>query len=296
VKPFAIAGMQLQVGPRENFATLRARLDHLMALFPWVQMVVFSELAACGPSPAAAEHLPGSSETAFQEMAARHELWLLNGSLFELVHGKVYNTASVIDPNGRVVARYRKMFPFRPYENGVEAGQEFCVFDVPEVGRFGVSICYDLWFPETTRTLAALGAEVLLHPSMTTTIDRDVELAMVRAAAAQNQCFVVDVNGVGDGGNGRSIVSGPAGDVQYQAGTSEEMIPLEIDFDRVRRSREVGVRGLGQPLKSFRDAPVAFDVYNLHSREREYLASLGPLVKPERGSRAGIDRRSKESS
>ncbi len=288
MRPFAIAGMQLQLAARENLATIRARLDHLMGLFPWVQMVVLSELAACGPSPASAEHLPGAAETAFQEMAARHELWLLNGSLFELVHGVVYNTASVIDPDGRVVARYRKMFPFRPYESGVEAGHEFCVFDVPEVGRFGVSICYDLWFPETSRTLAALGAEVILHPSMTTTIDRDVELAMVRAAAAQNQCFVIDVNGVGDGGNGRSIVSGPAGDVQYQAGTSEELIPLEIDFDRVRRCREVGVRGLGQPLKSFRDAPVRFDVYRAQSREREYLDSLGPLVKPERGSRAGI--------
>jgi len=296
VKPFAIAGMQLHLRHRENLPYIRARLDHLMALFPWVQMVVLSELAACGPLTESAEHLPGSTESAFQEMAARHELWLLDGSLFELVHGKVYNTATVIDPNGRIVARYRKMFPFRPYENGVEAGREFCVFDVPEVGRFGVSICYDLWFPETTRTLAALGAEVILHPSMTTTIDRDVELAMVRAAAAQNQCFVVDVNGVGDGGNGRSIVSGPAGDVQYQAGTSEELIPLEIDFDRVRRSREIGVRGLGQPLKSFRDAPVPFDVYDVQSRGRQYLDSLGPLVKPERGSRAGIDDRGEEVS
>ena len=61
----------------------------------------------------------------------------------------------MIDPNGNVVGRYRKMFPFQPYENHVEPGTEFLVFDVPDVGRFGVSICYDMWFPETSRTLAS---------------------------------------------------------------------------------------------------------------------------------------------
>ncbi len=95
----------------------------------------------------------------------------------------VYNTTSVIDPQGEVVRRFRKLFPFRPYERDVAGGSEFCVFDVPAVGRFGVSICYDMWFPETTRTLVAMGAEVILHPTMTDTIDRDVELSIARASA-----------------------------------------------------------------------------------------------------------------
>lgn len=290
MKPFAIAGLQLNLSAtKENLIHMRARLDYLMYLFPWVQMVVFSELAAFGPSHTRAQTLPGPAEREFQEMARRHQLWLINGSLFELKDNKIYNTASVINPAGQVIARYRKMFPFRPYEAEVEAGADFCVFDVPEAGRFGLSICYDMWFPETTRTLAALGAEVILHPSLTTTIDRDAELAMVRAAAAQNQCFVVDINGVGDGGNGRSIIVAPAGDVMHEAGTNEELIPLEIDFDRVRRSREFGVRGLGQPLKSFRDCKVPFTIYQNDPEMREYLNTLGPLVVPQRGSRAGIE-------
>jgi predicted amidohydrolase len=81
------------------------------------------------------------------------------------------------------------MYPFEPYEQGVTPGEEFCVFDIPEVGRFGVSICYDMWFPETTRTLAWMGAEVILHPTMTGTIDRDAELAIVRASAVTNQVY-----------------------------------------------------------------------------------------------------------
>ncbi len=285
MKPFAIAGMQLHLSESSNLGHMKARLDHLMHLFPWVQMVVFSELAAQGPSLKHAEPLPGPTETAMRGWASTHGVWIISGSMFERTAHKIYNTLSVIAPNGHVVGRYRKLFPFRPYEIGVESGKEFLVFDVPDVGRFGVSICYDIWFPETSRTLAAMGAEVLLHPSMTTTIDRGVELAIAKATAATNQCYVVDINGVGAGGNGRSIIVGPAGDVWHEAGQAEELIPLELDLDRVRRSREFGLRGLGQQLKSFRDCTVKFPVYDLADTEaRAYLRSLGPLEKPARGS------------
>jgi predicted amidohydrolase len=49
----------------------------------------------------------------------------------------------VINPQGEIVTKYRKMFPWLPYEAGTEPGTEFCIFDVPDVGRFGLSICYD---------------------------------------------------------------------------------------------------------------------------------------------------------
>jgi predicted amidohydrolase len=289
MRPFAIAGLQLQLsGAGDNLPRMERRLDYLMHLYPWVQMVVFSELAACGPSTKRAEPMPGPAERTFQTLAQKHGVWLINGSHFELQDGKVYNTTSVIDPDGRVIGRYRKIFPFRPYEAGVESGREFLVFDIDDVGRFGVSICYDMWFPETSRTLASLGAEVILHPSLTTTIDRDVEVAIARATAAQNQCFVIDINGAGDVGNGRSVFVGPAGDVLHESGSAEELMPLEIDLDRVRREREVGLRGLGQPLKSFRDANIEFPVYAANGNARAYLNDLGPLERPERGSRAGL--------
>lgn len=287
--PFSIAGMQLDLSAiQENVTRMGNRLNVLMSVYPWVQMVVFSELAPFGPLIANAQPLPNATEAVFQEWASRHGIWLIPGSMFEKVGDQVFNTTSVIDPQGNIVGRYRKMFPFRPYEAGVESGSEFLTFDVPEVGRFGVSICYDLWFPETSRTLAAHGVEVILHPTLTGTIDRDVELAIVRASAAQNQCFIFGINGFGDCGNGRSIVVGPAGEVLYQGQSAQEMIPLEIDLDRVRRSREVGLRGLGQQLKSFRDRRVEFTVYSPEARRWPYLNSLGALVKPERGSSVGL--------
>lgn len=288
--PFAIAGVQMHVGVmRDNTQAMVQKVDLVMASFPWVQMILFSELAACGPLPHAPQAVPGTHEQQMSAAALKYGVWIVNGSNFEAgMDGRIHNTASVINPQGQVIRRYRKMFPFRPYERDVSAGNEFCIFDVPDVGRFGLSICYDLWFPETTRTLTAMGAEVLLHPVLTRTIDRDVEIAMARAAAAQFQCFVFDINGLSAGGIGRSAVFSPSGSVLYQARGQDEIIPIEIDLAMVRRQRERGVFGLGQVLKSFRDREVDFSVYDRQSGTDAFLRTLGPLQMPDKGGRAGI--------
>lgn len=287
--PFAIAGVQMHVGAvSENVRAMHHQIDVLMGIYPWVQMVVFSELSPYGPLPEHAKELPNATEKSFQDIAARHGIWLVPGSMFEREDDLIYNTASVIDPSGEIVGRYRKIFPFYPYEHGISPGSDFLVFDVPDVGRFGVSICYDIWFPETTRTLTSMGVEVLLHPVLTGTTDRDIELSIARATAAMFQCYVFDVNGLSAGGNGRSCVVDPSGTVLYQAGGEPAMFPVEIDLDQVRRQREVGCKGLTQTLKSFRDQPMAFSVYQRETFESAYLHSLGPLAMPTRGSRAGI--------
>lgn len=289
--PFAIAGIQMYVDPlQSNVDAMIQRCDVLMARFPWTQMVLFSELAPFGPLHKFAQPFPNETEEKFQALAHRHGIWLIPGSMFEIGEDSlVYNTSSVINPQGEVVSRYRKMFPFRPYEAGVEAGQEFCVFDIPDVGRFGVSICYDLWFPETTRQLTSQGVEVLLVPVLTGTTDRQAELSIARATAAQFQCFVFDINGLGSGGNGQSCVIDPAANVLHQSAGQEDMFPIEIDLDQVRRQREHGMRGLGQVLKSFRDRSTDFSVYDRTSGTDAYLNTLGPLHIPTKGSRIGIE-------
>lgn len=288
--PFAIAGVQMHVSAlHDNIEAMRHRLEVLMIRFPWTQMVVFSELAPYGPLPQYAQPFPNEAEQKFQEMARKYGIWLLPGSMFEKAEdGKLYNTASVIAPSGEVVTRYRKMFPFRPYEAEVSGGAEFCVFDVPGAGRFGLSICYDIWFPETTRQLTSLGVEVLLHPVLTGTVDRDAELAIARATAAQFQCYVFDVNGLGAGGVGRSCVVSPSSHVLHQCAGQEDMFPVEVDFDVVRRQRETGIMGLGQVLKSFRDRESDFSVYDRASGADAYLHTLGPLQMPHQGSVSGV--------
>lgn len=290
MKPFSIAGVQMHVtANHENVTAMLHRIDLVMARFPWVQMIIFSELAAYGPL---ITNHPDSVEDAHKvlcEAAARHNVWLLPGSMFERHDAGVYNVAIVINPAGEIVTSYAKMFPFRPYEADVRGGTEFCVFDVPNAGRFGVSICYDIWFPETTRTLVSMGAEVLLHPVLTGTIDREIELTIARSTAAMFQTYVFDVNGLGPGGTGRSCVVDPSGTILYQAAGQEEVIPVEVDFDLVRRQRAVGLRGLGQTLKSFRDREVYFGVYDPTCHDSRYLHSLGTLEMPQQGSIAGIN-------
>ncbi|MEQ9188289.1 MAG: carbon-nitrogen hydrolase family protein, partial [Cryomorphaceae bacterium] len=162
MKNFAIAGVQMRVnGAHSNVPMMKYKLDLLMSIYPWVQMVMFSELCVRGPLTAFAAPMH-EYDLEFGAMAKKHGIWLLPGSAFEAYQGKVYNTSTVYDPSGNVVGRYRKMFPFYPYEEGVTPGTEFLLFDVPNVAKFGVSICYDMWFPETTRTMAAQGAEVIL--------------------------------------------------------------------------------------------------------------------------------------
>ena len=277
-----IAGVQMQVAAGEdNIAHMARLVAQIRHRFPWVSVVLFPELCAFGPNPGHAQSLPGEAEARLAGIARHNALWLVPGSLFERRDGAIFNTTPVIAPDGTVIARYRKMFPFRPYEHGVEAGADFVVFDIPAVARVGVSICYDMWFPETTRTLAAMGAEVILHPTMTDTIDREVELSIARASAAMNQCYFFDVNGVADGGVGRSIVVDPSGYVLHEGGHGQEIIPVLVDLDRVAGERETGLRALGQPLKSFRDRRVDFSVYDRSRFAPRYLESLGPLVKPQ---------------
>ena len=279
--PFAIAGIQMNLAHGSNIEAMRQRLDLTMHLYPWVQMVLFSELAVHGPMLHYAQPLPGNAEAEFQAMAAHHKIWLVNGSMYERREGGIYNTTSVINPDGDVIGRYRKMFPFVPLEQGVQAGSEFMVFDVEGAGRFGLLNCYDIWFPETSRQLQAMGAEVILHPVMTHTIDRDVDIAISHATSAMMQCYVFDVNGLGAGGNGQSCVFDPSGRELHRADNSEQIIPIEIDFEQVRRSRERGLRGLGQMAKSFRDRPAQFPVYQ-PGFDTSYLDGLGPVATPRR--------------
>lgn len=278
-----IAGIQMPVSAvADNIDMMERYVAHVRKRFPWVSMMVFSELCVFGSSPAHAQAMHGEAEQRLQAIAAKYRMWLIPGSMFEQLDGKIYNTTPIINADGIVVDRYRKMFPFYPYEQGISAGDRFVVFDMPEVGRIGLSICYDMWFPETTRTLAAMGAEVIIHPTMTDTIDREVELAMCRAAAAQNQVYFFDVNGVGDGGVGQSCVVDCSGYVVHQASVMPEIMAVQVDLGKVRREREQGLRGLGQVLKSFRERPVEFSVYDRASQTDDYLYTLGALKKPGR--------------
>jgi len=277
---FGICGLQLAGRAGNNVDSMIEEIDGVKRRFPWVQMMLLGELNAHGARVADAEPLPSAAELAFAEAARRNQIWLIPGTMYERVGAEVYNTASVINPAGQVIARYRKVFPFCPYERGVACGKELCTFDVPGVGRFGVAICYDMWFPELVRALALRGAEVILNPTMTNTIDRDVEVAIARANAAMNQCYFVSVNVADRLGCGESCIFGPGGELIHRAGKTREIIPVELDFAYLRRVRRTGWNGLGQPLKSLRDSTMNFATELSPATRGRALQDLGPLAMP----------------
>jgi predicted amidohydrolase len=286
---FLIAGIQMPVPVGGgNVGAMVSQVEKTMAIYPGVDMIVFSELAAHGPLHGRASTNPGADEDVFREVAARHGVWLIPGTMFVRRDDSIYNHAIVIAPDGSIAGRYDKMFPFTPFEAGVAGGTEFLVFDVPGVGRFGLTICYDIWFPETTRTLTSAGVEVLIHPVLTGTTDRAAEIAIVHATAAMFQCYVVDVNGLDAGGVGRSLVADPSGRAVHQAGQTPEIFPVMIDLGLVRQARRSGANGLGQVLKSWRDRTADFAVYR-ETAPSDYLTSLGPLqMMPKRRSQSDI--------
>src|SRR6185436_3630856 len=103
--------------------------------------------------------------------------------------------------------------------------------------------------------------EVLIHPVLTSTTDRQAEIAIVQATAAMFQCYVVDVNGLDAGGVGLSLVADPSGRIVYQAGQVQEIFPIMIDLGLVRQARASGANGLGQVLKSWRDRSAELPAY-----------------------------------
>ncbi|GAB2676589.1 carbon-nitrogen hydrolase family protein [Aliiglaciecola sp. 3_MG-2023] len=277
---FAIAGLQLASSKGNNTQQIAAEITLCKQRFPWLNMLVLGELNSHGPEKKYAETMPGPTESFYRDLAKQLNIWLIPGSLYEIANHHIYNTTPVIDPQGQVICRYRKIFPFCPYESDVSQGQDIVVFDVPQ-GRIGIAICYDLWFPEVARSMACKGAEVLIYPTMTGTIDRGIELNLARATAASNQCYVVAINTAGELGNGQSIIVGPQGNDIYVAGEQQEIIPVEIDFAQVRRDRKRGLHNLGQPLKSFRESQWQKSVSS-STNDNEFLASLGELKIPER--------------
>jgi len=275
----AIAGLQLELGIEDNLSIIETEIDLVKKRFPWIQMVVLPELCTYGANTGMAVQLPGEVENCYREAAKKNNIWLIPGSIYERRGDVVYNTAPVINPDGDVVARYAKQYPFLPYEKNVNGSDNFVVFEVPGVGKIGLIICYDIWFPEIIRQLAWMGAEAIIAPTLTNTIDRDVELAISRANAATNQLYFFGLNSGGRLAYGQSIFVGPDGTVIHQASDGRDIITVEMDFNHVRRVRERGLHGLGQPLKSFRDAAISYPVYQPGAGAGAF-AELGTLDVP----------------
>jgi formamidase len=258
VRSLSIAALQTSPVSRDPAATLRLlgeRVAGVREMAPGVQLVMFPELHLPALPPPLELHgkpldlaveVPGPLTDELGAIARAHGVWLVPGSVYErAADDRVHNTCLVLSPDGELVARYRKVFPWQPSETSTP-GDAFVTFDIPDVGRIGLSICYDGSFPETCRQLAWMGAEVVLQPSLTTTSDREQEIVMARANAIFNQLYVVSLNAGAPAALGRSVIVDPEGLVRLQAGDGEEVLTDVLDLDAVTRVRESGTAGVSR--------------------------------------------------
>jgi deaminated glutathione amidase len=200
---------------------------------------------------ASAQPIPGPFTDAFAAVARQRNAWILAGSLAESgPAGRPYNTSVLIDPTGTIRAAYRKIHlfdvalvdgPADRESDRVTAGDRAVVADVDGT-RLGLSICYDLRFPELYRALAAAGAEVFAVPAnFLERTGRDHWEPLLRARAIENGAYVLAPAQVGRASgvaaHGRSMIVDPWGTVIAQAADAVGIISAELDFERVASIR-----------------------------------------------------------
>ena len=199
------------------------------------------------------EGLDGELVDTFRREARELRIHLLLGSIPERIprSPRIHNTSIMIGPSGKLLAVYRKMHLFDINIRGgavlresrtVAPGDRPVIVSTP-LGHLGLSICYDLRFPELYRHLALGGAEVLFVPSAFTAYTGPHHwLPLLRARAIENQCWVVAPAQVGRHGAGRhshgeTAIIDPWGAVIERREDGEGIVPAEIDLEALRRVR-----------------------------------------------------------
>ena len=203
-----------------------------------------------------AETIPGESTRAFSELAKKKKIVIIAPIFEKNSNGKYYNSAAIIDANGKILGSYRKVHipndQFFHEKNYFEQGdQGYCVHKT-QYARVGVLICYDQWFPEPARINALKGAEIIFYPTAIgwikghTSSDGDWHDAwktVQRAHAIANGIHVAAVNRVGEEGQlkfwGGSFVCDSFGKVLKEASdTNEEALVVKVDLSKNKKIQE----------------------------------------------------------
>jgi predicted amidohydrolase len=251
-----VAAVQLNAGTEKQANIDRAGQLVAQAAAAGARLVVLPEkwngfgsskiLRAC------AEGLDdGESVAAMRDWAREHGIHLVGGSITERSEsGRLFNTSLVFDPRGDLVATYRKIHLFDVEVGGhvyresdvEDPGEEIATADV-EGWTVGLSVCYDLRFPELYRILTLRGANVLVVPAaFTMATGRDHWELLLRARAVENQCYVIAAGDWGEhpGGRrtyGRSMIVDPWGVVIAQASDGDGVVTAVIETARVEEVR-----------------------------------------------------------
>ena len=232
-----------------RYADEAAKEGALLVCFPEVMNLIGRNVGEGGGR----EPVPGYSTKLLMEKAKEKGIFIHGGSITEEIPGerRAYNTSVLIGPDGRILSEYRKLHTF---DITLADGKAFRESDrvcpgesmetvTTELGVFGISICYDVRFPELYRLLALKGAQVIFVPASFTKETGEAHLeALLRARAIENGCYLVSAAQTGTKpaytAYGNSMVIDPWGRVTARAGTEPGILYGEIDLayeEEVRR-------------------------------------------------------------
>jgi predicted amidohydrolase len=253
-----VSCVQMQAGDvkADNVALAARLVREAAAAGP--DVVVLPEMwNAIGPTETLHENAEGLEDgismKAMSDWARDHRVTLVGGSITERVEGsdRCSNTSVVFAPDGEIAAVYRKIhlfdvdvggFTYRESE-AQEPGTDIAVAEA-NGWSIGLTICYDLRFPELYRILSLLGAQLITVPAaFTQHTGKDHWELLLRARAVENQCFVAAANqwGVQPDGRpnyGRSMIVDPWGLVLAQAPDADVVVTADVDLARLRSIRE----------------------------------------------------------
>jgi predicted amidohydrolase len=253
---YVAAAVQMRSGASRAANLARATALVREAAGRGARLVVLPEVFAWrGPDrDPDAETIPGPLTETLGALARTLGIHLCAGSVLEAVPGepRTYNTSCVFDPRGTLIAHYRKVHLFdvdlpgrvTVRESDTRAPGSEVVTVPTELGTLGLSICYDLRFPELYRRLVHAGTEVLLVPSaFTFTTGAAHWEVLCRARAIESQCYLIAPDQAGTSPHGfpdwgDSMIVDPWGRVLGRAGDGEAVVTAEIDLDYLARVRQ----------------------------------------------------------
>src|SRR5919197_1692212 len=239
----AVAQLEPQLGEKErNLEACLARVEEAAAA--GAELIVLPECAIPGymfdsPEEAMpfAEEVPGPSTEALERESGRLGVHLVCG-LLERDGDALRNCAAFVGPDGLIGKYWKTHLPFLGVDRFAVPGDELPVYDTP-LGRVGVEICYDLRFPEVTRTLALKGADIVCHPTNFPMAARVQTELITTARAAENRIYLLTANRVGKERWGEfcgwSQIVDPYGRRLAEAGETEEaLLVADVELERAR--------------------------------------------------------------
>ncbi|MFI2855679.1 carbon-nitrogen family hydrolase [Paenibacillus sp. JSM ZJ436] len=230
----ALIQADIQIGePTANFQHIKKLMETALSEGQKPDILVLPEMWNTGYALERIHELADPDGRQARELlssfAKRHQVHIVGGSVAEKKNGQIYNTMYVYDAAGEQKAMYSKIHLFRlmDEEKHLSAGDQAVVFDLQPGFTAGASICYDVRFPELSRTLALKGAQVLFVPAEWPNPRLHHWRTLLTARAIENQMYVVACNRVGTSGDtsffGHSMIIDPWGDIVVE-GSEEEGI------------------------------------------------------------------------